>query len=171
MGCGNDLSLGRDPQGKEVRLSSDKRSTHLYVCGSTGTGKSKFLEHLIRQDILNWRQSECGLLLIDPHGSIYDSLIRWLSLQPLKRPIIPIDLRSEEWVVAYNMLSERVGGDPGVTQFNEVMRFHFPIRPPTPKYRKRCKVSLAASCTPTPYVTRYRGNRGSFRKEQIQKTL
>jgi hypothetical protein len=37
--------------------------------GSTGSGKSKFLEYLIRQDIVSWRDSECGLLLLDPHGA------------------------------------------------------------------------------------------------------
>ena len=62
-----------------LRLTADQRATHLFVCGSTGTGKSKLLESLIRQDILAWRKSKCGLLLIDPHGSLYDSLVRWLA--------------------------------------------------------------------------------------------
>ena len=66
---GNPLTLGTDANGKPVTLSREQRATHLYCVGSTGTGKSKFLEHLIRQDILNWRESTSGLLLIDPHGS------------------------------------------------------------------------------------------------------
>jgi hypothetical protein len=118
---GNDLDLGTNAAtGKRVILSRDKRSTHLYVCGSTGTGKSKFLEHLIRQDILNWPKSKCGLLLIDPHGSLYDSLMEWMASQPLKRPVVPIDLRSDEWIVAYNMLRDRQGADPGVIASNFV---------------------------------------------------
>ncbi len=44
-----------------------------------GTGKSKFLEHLIRQDIVIWRKSKCGLLVLNPHGSLYDSLMNWLN--------------------------------------------------------------------------------------------
>ncbi len=112
---GNNLELGFDPNGRPVSLSSDKRATHLYVCGSTGTGKSKFLEHLIRQDIKNWRPSKSGLLLIDPHGSVYDSLMEWMTYHPeLKRPVVPIDLRSNEWIVAYNMLRDRPGADPSV---------------------------------------------------------
>ena len=118
--CGNHINLGKDAQGNTVKFSRDKRSTHLYCCGSTGTGKSKFLEHLIRQDILNWRTSKCGLLLIDPHGSMYDSLMQWMASQPLTRPVIPIDLRSDEWVVAYNMLRERPGADSGVIAGNFV---------------------------------------------------
>jgi hypothetical protein len=111
---GNDLNLGKDARGATVTLSRDQRSTHLYVCGSTGTGKSKFLEHLIRQDILNWRQSKSGLLLVDPHGSLYDSLTEWMAFHRLERPVVPIDLRSDEWIVAYNMLRNRPGADPSV---------------------------------------------------------
>ena len=66
--------------GKPLMLTKEQRSRHLYVTGSTGSGKSKFLEYLIRQDILNWRKSdECGLLLLDPHGAIYDGIMAWLA--------------------------------------------------------------------------------------------
>lgn len=53
---GNDLELGRSTaNGKRVMLSRDERSTHLYVCGSIGTGKSKFLEHVTRVcSVLRW---------------------------------------------------------------------------------------------------------------------
>jgi DNA segregation ATPase FtsK/SpoIIIE-like protein len=47
---------------------------HMYVVGATGVGKSKFLEHVVREDIRNWRKSECGLLLLDPHGAVYDGV-------------------------------------------------------------------------------------------------
>ncbi len=118
---GNDLELGIDPKtGAAVHFSAGKRSTHLYVCGSTGTGKSKFLEHLIRQDIQKWRLSKCGLLLIDPHGSLYDSLMEWMAFRRLKRLVVPIDLRSDEWIVAYNMLRQRPGADPSVIVSNFV---------------------------------------------------
>jgi DNA helicase HerA-like ATPase len=100
---GNDLliatSLGG---GKPLMLTKEQRSRHLYVTGSTGSGKSKFLEHLIRQDIMNWRKGgECGLLLLDPHGAIYDGLMHWLirTGHIYKRPVIPIDLRRDDWVV------------------------------------------------------------------------
>ena len=42
-------------------LSAKDRSMHMYVVGSTGVGKSKFLEHIVREDIRNWRKSGCGL--------------------------------------------------------------------------------------------------------------
>ncbi|HEX8078425.1 MAG TPA: type IV secretion system DNA-binding domain-containing protein [Chthoniobacterales bacterium] len=112
---GNDLILGRLPgSGRNLALSRTERDKHLYVCGGTGTGKSKFLENLIRQDIRNWKKSGCGMLVLDPHGSLYDSLIDWLAWNGLERPIIPIDLRQDEWVVSYNVLRQRQLADPAV---------------------------------------------------------
>lgn len=111
---GNDLVLG-DLAGNGVSLSLSRaaRAKHLYVCGGTGTGKSKFLESLIRQDILAWRKSRCGLLVLDPHGSLYDSLTQWLAWGNIQRPIVPIDLRQDDWIVSYNLLRQR-RADPAV---------------------------------------------------------
>jgi hypothetical protein len=50
------LSLQADTASRSS-LTREQRSRHLYATGSTGSGKSKFLEYLIRQDILNWRKS------------------------------------------------------------------------------------------------------------------
>jgi hypothetical protein len=108
---GNDLLIATSRQGEPLILTREQRSRHLYVTGSTGSGKSEFLEHLIRQDIVNWRKSECGLLLLDPHGAIYDGLMHWLPrtsyISARPRPVIPIDLRRDDWVVAYNLLRQR----------------------------------------------------------------
>lgn len=120
---GNDLNLGT-AIGRDANLIFPRqlRSTHLYVCGATGTGKSKFLEHLIRQDIKNWHKSKCGLLLLDPHGSLFDGLMEWLSWNDriLNVPVVPIDLRQEDWAVAYNVLRRRHRADPAVIISNFV---------------------------------------------------
>jgi len=63
-------------------MPADAHDKHLYICGGTGSGKSKLLESLIRQNIAAWHQIKCGLLLLDPHGSLYDSLLRWLAWHP-----------------------------------------------------------------------------------------
>lgn len=114
---GNDLDLGLLP-GRNASLSFPRteRDKHLYVCGGTGTGKSKFLEHLIRQDIRQWHKSKCGLILLDPHGNLYDSLMEWLAWNEdaLKVPIVPIDLRRDDWIVSYNLLRQRTSADPAV---------------------------------------------------------
>ena len=119
---GNDLTLGhvvgRNPK---LMLSAEARSMHLHVSGATGTGKSKFLEHLIRQDILNWRKTECGLMLLDPHGALYDGIVRWLAPLGLNRlKIIPIDLRRDDWIVSYNLLRKRSKVNPAVIVDNIV---------------------------------------------------
>jgi hypothetical protein len=122
---GNDLKLGQIVGGdKLLEFPADLRKKHLYVCGGTGVGKSKFLEYLIRQDIVAWPRTKCGLLLLDPHGSLYDSLISWLAWHDpemlIKRPVIPIDLREKETVVSYNMLQHRPGANPSVIVDNFV---------------------------------------------------
>src|SRR5918999_997458 len=106
---GNDLLIAHDPRGGTLTLSAKDRSMHMYVVGATGVGKSKFLEHIVRQDIRNWRKSGCGLLVLDPHGAVYDGVMQWLTRMSFvyNRPIIPIDLRRDDWVVAYNLLRKR----------------------------------------------------------------
>src|SRR5258708_263998 len=106
---GNDIELGQI-MGSDAALPFPRgvRDKHLYVCGATGTGKSKFLEHLIRQDIRRWPKSKCGMLVLDPHGSLYDSIMRWLARAGVTHfPIIPIDLRQDDWIVSYNAIRRR----------------------------------------------------------------
>jgi hypothetical protein len=47
--------------------------------------------------------------VLDPHGAVYDGVMQWLTRMSFvyNRPIIPIDLRRDDWVVAYNLLRER----------------------------------------------------------------
>jgi len=107
---GNNLHLGRVVgTNTPVVLPASARKQHVYVCGGTGVGKSKLLEHMIRRDILEWSRTKCGLILLDPHGSIFDNLIAWLAdpRNKMDRPIIPIDLRSNRWAVSYNLLHQR----------------------------------------------------------------
>jgi hypothetical protein len=114
---GNDLKLGTvvNAGGQMLTLPADARDKHLYVCGATGAGKSKFLENLIRQDIIASRKSKSGLILIDPHGSLYDSIVAWLACHNLDRPIVLIDLRrGNDWVVSYNVLRQRKIASPSV---------------------------------------------------------
>ena len=65
----HDLSFIGRTNFREQRLrfgirQADRRAP-VYIIGRTGTGKSTLLEHLIRQDIKQWRKSKCGLLLLD----------------------------------------------------------------------------------------------------------
>ena len=114
---GNDLNLGmlagRD---KGLPFHRTDRDKHLYVCGGTGTGKSKFLENLIQQDIKQRHKSKCRMLVLDPHDNLYDSIIEWLAWNErvLDVPVIPIDLRRDDWIVSYNLLCQRETADPAI---------------------------------------------------------
>lgn len=70
------LGTERSSASLKVALNSKARENHTHVLGSTGTGKSKLLEYMLRQDILN---RKAGLCLLDPHGSLYDELMLFAS--------------------------------------------------------------------------------------------
>lgn len=126
---GNDITLGTVVEtGKPLVLPREARATHSYIAGLTETGKSKFLESLIWQDLMSWSRSRCGLLLIDPHGSLYQSLmarLAWHDEHLPRLPIIPIDLTREDWIVGYNVLRPRAKADPSVVVGNFIQAMSF----------------------------------------------
>lgn len=63
---------------KPIRLSKNDRRRHSYIIGQTGTGKSKLLENLAFQDMMDGR----GFAFIDPHG---DSVEELLGMVPKER--------------------------------------------------------------------------------------
>lgn len=75
---GSDLTLGisrRDSQHRPVVLAESIRSQHLGILGLSGTGKTYFIEHLIRQDI----ERKNGFVLFDVHGDLADNVIAFLA--------------------------------------------------------------------------------------------
>ena len=63
---------------KPIRLSTNDRRRHAYIIGQTGTGKSKLLENLAFQDMMDGK----GFAFIDPHG---DSAEELLGMVPKER--------------------------------------------------------------------------------------
>lgn len=63
---------------KEIRLGDVDRRRHAYIIGQTGTGKSRMLENLALQDMLDGK----GFAFLDPHG---DSAERLLAMVPRER--------------------------------------------------------------------------------------
>ncbi len=71
----NDLVLGRTgplPFSPLYTVPEHARSTHMYVIGITGKGKSKLLEYCIFQDI----QAHRGCVLIDPHSDLCEDVLK-----------------------------------------------------------------------------------------------
>ena len=97
------INLGQSRRGKNVFVPSELRETHMQIVGASGRGKSKLLEHLLRQDMLN-RQ---GLCLIDPHGTLYGEMVRWCATHRLfeHRTIRLIDPSDPDWAWGFNPLA------------------------------------------------------------------
>jgi Helicase HerA, central domain len=105
---GNDLHLGNFGDRIPVILRHTHRLQHCHIAGLTGTGKSRYLEYLIRQDIRAWPKTHCGMLIIDPHGEMFDGLMAWIAANQLTHlPLIPIDLRRQDQIISYNVLRQR----------------------------------------------------------------
>lgn len=105
------MVLGWDAAGKPVELSADiRRSTHMHVIGGSGTGKSKFLEWMIRRDLRDGR----GLCLIDWHGTLYNDVLRCCAYHGVGRPgdfrsVILLDPSQPNFVTGFNPFVASIG--------------------------------------------------------------
>jgi TraM recognition site of TraD and TraG/Helicase HerA, central domain len=106
----NSLFLGYDAKGRPIRLSPRDREIHMHVLGSSGSGKSRFLEWMIRGDLKN-RQGFC---LVDPHGELYDAVVAYCARHHVDREIILLNLSEPENIVGFNPFRHAAGGDVSV---------------------------------------------------------
>jgi hypothetical protein len=83
---------------RRLYLRDRDRRLGLHIIGAPGSGKSKFIEHLIRQDIKAGR----GLCFIDPHGQTYQDLLEWCCYLDLDREIIPINFSEPSHIIPFN---------------------------------------------------------------------
>lgn len=107
-----------------AKVAEKDRATHLYVIGATGTGKTKFLEFLIQQDI----QKGNGFGVIDPHGDLIEDIKGFCAFyylttgqeNKLAPRIVLIDPTDPQYTATFNPLE----GLPGVSvpeQVNELI--------------------------------------------------
>ena len=95
-------------------VPGDYRSTHMYVVGASGAGKSSLLKNLILQDL----QSKMGLCVIDPHGDLITDSIAHLGER--KAQTIVLDMADMEHMLSYNPL-ERKSGVPVAEQVSRLI--------------------------------------------------
>lgn len=97
-----------------AKIAEKDRAIHLYVVGATGTGKTKFLEYLIKQDI----EKGNGFGVIDPHGDLIEDVkgllvLRYAPDEPeITDKVILIDPADRNYSVTFNPL-ERI---PGISE-------------------------------------------------------
>lgn len=99
------IVLGKTKRGKTIRIFPKTLIRGMHVLGSSGVGKSKHIENIIRQLIVK-RQ---GLCLIDPHGHLYEDLVNWCAAKRLidrDRPkkILLYDPSDTDYVFGFNPL-------------------------------------------------------------------
>src|SRR5438552_3241331 len=104
------LFLGYDARGRPIRIDSRDRKIHMHVIGSSGSGKSRFLEWMIRGDLKN-RQPFC---LIDPHGELYDATVAYCARHVLDRELILLNLSEPASVIGFNPFRKTPDGDISV---------------------------------------------------------
>lgn len=104
------LHLGQNDAGGPINLTPKDRKTHMHVVGSSGSGKSKFLEWMMRGD-LNNRQGFC---LIDPHGTLYEAVADYCAHRVLDREIILLNLSEPGSVIGFNPFQTPAEGDISV---------------------------------------------------------
>src|SRR3989344_972549 len=107
--------VGEDDNGSPLwklkGVPQSHRSTHLYVVGSSGSGKTRFLETLVRQDIANGE----GFGVIDLHGDLTEDLKGYLFLEAkegddfLRERVVLIDPSDPDNTDCFNPL-ERIDG-------------------------------------------------------------
>lgn len=104
-----------------AKVSEQDRATHLYVIGASGSGKTKLLEGLIRQDIHKGN----GFCVIDPHGDLIRDVIDYIVCRHGDDPavldrVIIIDPTDPKYSVAFNPL-EVLPGISAAEQAEELL--------------------------------------------------
>lgn len=123
----NSLDLGwyyseKKDEFQMAKIKQKDRDTHFYVIGASGSGKTKFLEYLILQDI----ERGNGFGVIDPHGDLIEDIKGILSLhysprdEAIKEKIVLIDPTDPVYTVTFNPL-EKLPGVSVSEQANELI--------------------------------------------------
>lgn len=105
-------------------ILNEDRDTHLYIVGASGSGKTKFMENIIEQDIF----CGVGFGVIDPHSDLTENtkgqLYRLKDAEFLRNRVIMIDPTDKERTICFNPL-EKTEGVPIAAIANEVVdSFH-----------------------------------------------
>ncbi len=103
-----------------AKVDRKDRATHMYVIGATGSGKTKFLEFLIQQDI----KDRNGFAVIDPHGDLVEDIKAFLANSydenELLERVVLVDPTDKKFTVTFNPL-EKLPGTTVAEEVNELI--------------------------------------------------
>lgn len=112
---GRTIPMWSDPV-ETVSIPQRLRPQHLVLTGSTGTGKTTALRHLLRADI----EANRSLFLLDMQGDLADGALKTLaslkSPQELAGRLVYMDLRDPRWIVPFNVLQPSGPADDAFTR-------------------------------------------------------
>ena len=107
-------------------ISQKDRSAHFYVVGATRMGKTRFLEYLIQQDIVQRK----GFGIIDPHGDLFEDIKGCLYIcysqmpgKSLEDDVVIIDPTDPEKTAVFNPLERIEGAGSGKLASQLTMAF------------------------------------------------
>lgn len=78
-------------------IKREDRRRHLYAVGKSGSGKSKLLELLIYEDIMNGH----GVGVLDPHGDLVDNIMEFIPKERIK-DVIYFDPADTDFPISFN---------------------------------------------------------------------
>jgi hypothetical protein len=123
------LSLGwyyseTDDEFQLAKIAEEDRLCHFYVIGATGTGKTKFLEFLIQQDI----EKGNGFGVIDPHGDLVEDIKGFLAChfkkkgdeKEISERVVLVDPTDPDYTVTFNPI-EKLPNVPIAEQVAELV--------------------------------------------------
>lgn len=87
--------------GRPIFLDKDTLKSHQLILGGTGRGKSKLLEHRIRIHI----QNNHGLIVLDPHGFLYEDILAFATVAGYRERIVLINANDTDSSVGLNFLA------------------------------------------------------------------
>jgi hypothetical protein len=138
------IYIGQNATGKPLFLTPEmRRSTHMHIIGGSGTGKSKFLEWLIRKDV----RAGNAFCLIDWHGTLYQDVLNYcaqldVGLYGDFRKLILLNPSQPDFIIGFNpfmnqgvdvatQVANRIGATIrpwGITDTNEMPTFEKVLR-------------------------------------------
>jgi hypothetical protein len=104
------LHIGFDAAGGHMKLDPADRKIHTHIIGSSGSGKSKFMEWMLRGEMEN-RQGFC---LLDPHGTLYDAVAAYAAHHVLDREIILLNISKPDAIIGFNPFRRAANADISV---------------------------------------------------------